>query len=241
MTSVTLEESAVHATVVGSVSDALRRGIDIPREFQIWGNTSVGEDISSPDLQLVYEPPGDGPLATIFAVEVGFSQDSEDLKERVNQLFLETPVKVCVMVDIKEAPKYKSPFARDKDIKYKKAKYKETTNKKETQRKTNLEIYQSQSRITTLQDSFRYQDEDDKLSPILIYGVQWVGTLTGVIQVFAKDPATGEVVEKMDKMVSGSYLLLPDRTGSIYCVRALRTRFSKINTNFSNFTALESC
>lgn len=218
MTSVTLNETPVHATIISSISAALNR--EIPKEFRVWANTTAGKRLCNPDLQVVYQPPGNLRLAAIFALEIGFAQDSKSLKEAVDRLLLETPVKVCVMIDVKESPKYRSPAVKDKDTEYKKMKSKgeETKKNKGTKRESNLKILLSQRRKTTWEDSFHYQDEDNLLSPISIFGLQWVGELTGVVQVFAKGPMPGEILEKTKNIVSETHLQLLVRTDSRVCM-----------------------
>ena len=141
-------------------------------------------DASHPDFQVRYKTPGGN--QPIFALEVGFSQSSKSLEKRVRQLFRETAVRACIMVDIKETPSYNNPF----------------TYGSEEVRNANLEKYNSEQQRTTPRRSLHVLDSNNPFSPILIHGVQWVGELTGVVQVFGKDPETGEAAEKTKKMVS---------------------------------------
>lgn len=150
----------------------------------MWANggmwSDVGHDELSPDLQLIRHLERFRSVP-VFALMVGFAHSSEKLKERAKELILQTPVKVCMMVDIKESPVYENPLVRDKK---------------------NWDILESQSSTITMNDSVRYLDKEEETSPILIYEIPWAGRLTGVVQVFAKDLVTGGIIEETPKMVS---------------------------------------
>lgn len=86
----------------------------VPRpQFRTSGNTNFSVDLSNPDFQLIYTEIGSIFKQTpLFAVEVGFSQPSDDLEARVKKLLRTNTVKVVITIDIKETLAYKNAFSK---------------------------------------------------------------------------------------------------------------------------------
>lgn len=195
MTSIRLKQSDIHATVMTTI---MLTGIffHLSDDFQIQLDSSVFaadgtlKEVNTlyPDAQVSYHAPGGYPRFleyALFALEIGFSQPIEEVEERVRRLLRMTAIKTCIMFVIEETPHYRNPFKRG---------VLETC-------KANIETYASQRQKTSPDNSVHKLDSDSRCSPVLIHGVQWVGEMTGVVQVFVKDSETGEAVERTKKMV----------------------------------------
>jgi hypothetical protein len=193
--------ASVHERIIGLVRDELAHLL--PRgEFRAVGNHSISPGLSDPDLQLLQSGKGKRIPKSIFAIEVGFSQPSEDLEERVKRLLRESTVKVAMLFDIKETPKYKNPFTINEPKNLRRTgNMSKTTDTKPTTAEIHIETYKSQRSQTDLESSLCLEDSRNPYSPVFIYGVRWVGELTGVVQVFAKDPVSGDVVARTKKTV----------------------------------------
>lgn len=116
-------------------------------------------------------------------MEVGFSQPSEDLEEKVRKLIRNTTVKICHSIDIKEKPYYKNPFKLESS----------------ERSMVNFKTCESQLEKTSPTRSVCLEDNDNPYSPIQVLGVRWVGELTGTVQVFGKDLETGGRLQSQRK------------------------------------------
>lgn len=116
MTAVRQKQTEAHECITGEVSSRLRRLLPNDR-FIVLGNTGLGAGLSTPDIQLIYqqkEPKYDN--LPVLAIEVGFSQHTEDLKQKAKALVRKSAVNIAIMIDIKETPKYKNPLNTEDNI-----------------------------------------------------------------------------------------------------------------------------
>lgn len=66
--------------------------------------------------------------------------------------------------------------------------------------------------------SSQYCKEQAPFGPVVFYGIQWMGELTAAVQVFGKDPVTGEVFARTPKTVSDTlYSSCFLQLTSVYC------------------------
>ncbi|WEW56949.1 hypothetical protein PRK78_002408 [Emydomyces testavorans] len=117
----------------------------------------------------------------LFAVQVGFSQASDNLETKVKDLVQKTTVRVALMIDIKEKPMYKNPFRKQK----------------------NIDLYRSErnSQPAGFETLLHRSCEGCPLfSPVFMYGLQWTGEFSASVQVFAKDLTTGKPVNKTERI-----------------------------------------
>ena len=193
-TSVRRKQSKIHSTVIQLINNALIPHFSANDDFEVFLDSLASPvdsplsllELHDPDLQLAYIAPDTGLYETIFAVELGFCQPSQDLEDCARALIRDTSVKTCLLVDIKERPYYKNPFrleSLEKSI-------------------ANLQTCKSQLETTSLERSVCLEDGDNPYSPVQVLGLRWVGELTATVQVFGKDPETGEAVPKTKRMVS---------------------------------------
>ncbi|EFR04587.1 hypothetical protein MGYG_07593 [Nannizzia gypsea CBS 118893] len=150
-----------------------------PRRFSFLGETEIDDDISNPDLQMVWH--SEAEFTPVPAMEVGFSQPSLDLEMKVKELLQKTSIKIGILVDIKESPSYKNPLRKEQNIEICKAAMQASTEKPE--------------RLT-----YQYCAGREWFSPVVLYDIQWVGELTAAVQVFGKDPVTGKVVTRTPRV-----------------------------------------
>lgn len=99
-------------------------------------------------------------------------------------------MEVVIAVDIKETPSYKNPLKKKYEDPSKEGHYPN-------------QFYEPLRQQKGPQTPIYFEDsQSPSHSPVLIHGVRWVGELTGLVQVFAKDPETGKIVAKTKKVVS---------------------------------------
>ncbi|OAL63848.1 hypothetical protein A7C99_4499 [Trichophyton rubrum] len=120
-----------------------------------------------------------GPIP-VLAVEIGFPELSLDLEKRVKEALKKSEANIDIIFDIKEFPSYKNPLRNSQFIETSKAASKANT---------------EELRVL----SYQYCKERAPVSPVMFYDIQWMGELTAAVQVFGKDPATGEVFTRSPK------------------------------------------
>ncbi|KAK2808505.1 hypothetical protein FQN50_004714 [Emmonsiellopsis sp. PD_5] len=186
-TAVSQRETPIHQSVIGQISYQVRNLLaPNAAQFYLWGNTKIAMKSSDPDLQMLWQT--DSGRLRVFAVAVAFSQKSEDAEARVKALLRDTTVRAALMIDVNEEPSYKNPLLVEENIEL----YKENMKRYKSKQKTQLDEFE------TLAD--RYAQGRPPFSPIFVYGLLWTGELTAAVQVFAKDPTTGEPVQKTDRI-----------------------------------------
>ncbi|EFE32630.1 uncharacterized protein ARB_00455 [Trichophyton benhamiae CBS 112371] len=179
-TSIQLRQVSIHECVISNVSAQLRNLMPLrPKRFSFMKNTEIDDDLPDPDLQMVWR--SNMGVIPVLAMEVGFSQPSLDLEMTIRKLLQKASVKVGILVDIKESPSYKNPLRNEQNIEICKAAMQASTDKPE------LLIEQ-------------YCAGRELFSPVVLYGIQWVGELTAAVQVFGKDSVTGEVVARTPRV-----------------------------------------
>lgn len=159
-------------------------------------NYELKEHLSDPNLQLCYSPKSEGEYRPLLTVEIGFSQPSEDLENTIKAYLERTSVKVALMFDFKESPKYKNPFVTRKAAGKDRA-----ADQKSWLNRENLEYSKKFYREECIRGSFCLEN-NDPYSPELVNGLRWAGGVTGLVQVFSKNPETGTAVARTNKMVS---------------------------------------
>ncbi|EEP81333.1 predicted protein [Uncinocarpus reesii 1704] len=108
-TTVRLKQTTLHGSVIDFINDQLRRHIHSKSIFYA-RNYCLLEGLSEPDFQVRYRKQGSKLSDPLMAFEVGFSQPSEELEQKVKALLEKSSTKVGIMFDFKESPKYKNPF-----------------------------------------------------------------------------------------------------------------------------------
>ncbi|EZF28864.1 hypothetical protein H101_07446 [Trichophyton interdigitale H6] len=180
-TSIQLRQVSIHNCVISNVSAQLRKLMPLdPKRFSFMEDTEIDDALPGPDLQMVWL--SNIGVIPVLAMEVGFSQPSLDLEMTIRNLLQKTSVKVGILVDIKESPSYKNPLRKEQNIEICKAAMQASTDKPE------LLIDQ-------------YCAGRELFSPVVLYGIQWVGELTAAVQVFGKDSVTGDVVARTPRVV----------------------------------------
>ncbi|KDB20272.1 hypothetical protein H109_07776 [Trichophyton interdigitale MR816] len=179
-TSIQLRQVSIHNCVISNVSAQLRKLMPLdPKRFSFMEDTEIDDALPGPDLQMVWL--SNIGVIPVLAMEVGFSQPSLDLEMTIRNLLQKTSVKVGILVDIKESPSYKNPLRKEQNIEICKAAMQASTDKPE------LLIDQ-------------YCAGRELFSPVVLYGIQWVGELTAAVQVFGKDSVTGDVVARTPRV-----------------------------------------
>ena len=192
----------------------LRRNVGVPERVPIFGPDTIVAPprISDPDLQLVFEEPGSASSKTslrpTLAVEVAGAQSSDELELRARELLRETSARVVIAIDIKEHPKYDNPLEESKKF------------VKLDQFCQALRHGSDRWEGELLQDLAELADERVPYSPTFIRGLRWVGELTGIIQVFAKDSKTGAIVARTKKLVGSECLIYMRRESALTDPRA---------------------
>ncbi|KLJ05859.1 hypothetical protein EMPG_10713 [Blastomyces silverae] len=186
-TAVRQRETPIHQSVIGQISYQVRNLLARDAaQFYLWGDTKIAMKLPDPDLQMLWQT--DSGRLRIFAVEVAFSQKSEDAEARVKALLRDTTIRAALMIDVKEEPSYNNPLLVEDNIEL----YRENMKRYKSKQRTQLDEFE------TLAD--RYAQGRPPFSPIFVHGLLWTGELTAAVQVFAKDPTTGEPVQKTDRI-----------------------------------------
>lgn len=141
--------------------------------------------LSQPDLQVVYtHPEHEFSQTVVLVAEIGFSQSSEDLRERMEKLMNMSPeTNVAIAIDMKETPKYKNPLRKEKVA---------SVFRQEHQKEPNS---------TPLVMRFQPEDPSDAHSPLVLSGARWAGEITATVQVWRRDKETKTSVIRDDPVV----------------------------------------
>ncbi|EZF32112.1 hypothetical protein H109_06810 [Trichophyton interdigitale MR816] len=178
-TTIRHSQVSVHECVINSVCHQLRSLVS-PDEFSFYCDSKVSNEVSKPDIRMVRDSNDTG-IESVLAVEVGFSQTSADLENRIKHLLEKTKVKVAILFDIKETPNYKNPLRTEE----------------------NKKIYHSERMAHSGNPNVlirQYCKGRAPYSPVFLYGVRWTGGLTAAVQVFGKDAVTGEPVARTPRV-----------------------------------------
>jgi hypothetical protein len=182
MTAIRAKQTPIHESLITEISFQIRNIMPrSPELFVLWGNTQIATKLADPDLQMLWD--SDAGAIRLLAVEVSFSQSSDNLKEKIKELLQKSTVRVAIMVDVKEKPIYKNPLGIQK----------------------NINIFNSarSSQTGDFESLLQSSCKDRPLfSPVFLYGLRWTGEFTASIQVFSKDVTSGEIIAKTEKTVS---------------------------------------
>ncbi|KAM5447706.1 hypothetical protein McanCB56680_007003 [Microsporum canis] len=96
------------------------------------------------------------------------------------------PVRVAMAVDMEETPNYENPFSKQENISI---------------YKSNMDNHPGADIEALIAQNC---ERRPPFTPISIHGLRWAGELNASIQVFAKDPITGEPIEKAPRTVRES-------------------------------------
>lgn len=202
-----MKQTALHVNVVEYINGQIRRDVPRNREIIRAANYRFIEGLSEPDFQIRYRQIGNPMSDPGIAFEIGFSQPSEELEQKVKALLENSPAKVAVLFDFKESPNYRNPFIWYKTGNGNRAQA-DKTNRTVPLNRTNIEIFKSQRQQTDAENSMCLENSRNPYGPLLVYGLRWVGELTGSVQVFAKDLETGKAIARTRKMVSAQTKLM---------------------------------
>lgn len=180
-TTIRQKKTPIHHCLNGGISRQILKLTPMTNEeFTMWGNTQLTPDLSDTDLQMIWVYRFQS--IRLFAVEVGFSQPTVDLEEKVKSLLRKSTVRAAMLIDVKEKPIYKNPFRKQK----------------------NVDLYKSgrnNQRVDFEELLYSPSNKSPPFGPVFLYGIQWTGELTASVQVFSKD-TNGEPVERTQRIVS---------------------------------------
>ncbi|EEP82866.1 predicted protein [Uncinocarpus reesii 1704] len=115
----------------------------------------------------------------VLGVEVAFNESGIDLEQRAKDLLFKTPLKAVLLVNIKEKTEYENPFRRQK----------------------NVDLYRArlQQDGPTNEPKCDESDADEPEGAVYCYGIRWVDALTGAVQIWTRDPETGDPIPRTKK------------------------------------------
>ncbi|PGH21604.1 hypothetical protein AJ80_03037 [Polytolypa hystricis UAMH7299] len=99
-TAILLKQTALHVSIIDYISDQVKRNLP-GEEIKRAANYRLAKGLE-PSFQLRYQKRGSPTSSPLIAFEVGFSQPSGELEQKVNALLNNTSTKVVVMFDFKE-------------------------------------------------------------------------------------------------------------------------------------------
>lgn len=139
-----------------------------------------------PDVYVVYTDERKGVTREpIFAIEIGFPESPESLKESIENIFKFAPLmKLAMTIDIKESPQYRNPLQKSRNAEM-----------------VHRAAQGVESPSSIAKDYPFVEETSDKYEPISRFGIPWVGTLSATAQLW-KRGTDGDAVLTKDPIVS---------------------------------------
>lgn len=179
--------TSVHQDIIMLIHREISDTLD-PNRFCFTGNSFPDADLG---LLLIYRTSMRNETPT-FAVKVGFSEPSEGLREKGRLLLRTTSVKAVILIDIKESLPNGNPIGKYKSG-VKQGQFKEDS----------IEIYkEAYDEQGPKAEIGTKGDHGELYNHPYMYNIPWVNELTAAVHILGRDSDTGEISEKMKKVVS---------------------------------------